>query len=865
MTHPFQIAKNPAECLKHLDAITQATDANRATLGFNPAGAYEDSIRRGKLWVAQSNTGEYLGHLMFGGRASQETRIFQIYVVEHARRSGVANTLLQEISLHAENLSCISLRADVRHDLIAAVQFWQKQGFVALKLRDKKNQSGRSVYIFYKRLNTPSLLDAKTPSLQIQSKMRPLVSPTYVIDLNILLTLLKNRPNAPLIGDILRGSMAGEFNIYITPEFETELKRHPRANDPLLTFVQTSLPVLPPGDAEHIPALIESLRDIVFPTRDKNRKKSSNDRSDLRHLAYCITNSVTGFITQENAILEASSQLHARYGVDVLSPRNFAVEHFEQTDAPTTDIPIAGVGGKLSLSKYQRLSEVNGLTSALPDSLTAIIHSLLKPPSRGLFQGTLVTSGADICGLYIARTKGKQHKQLDGYFIAHEMQLLDRANVFQHILETFLRTAQKLSAESITFHLQPEALDLEAICIGRGFDRLSSTAHAELCAFAKVPSPLLITPANWKQFSATFKKHTTIDLPLLMPTAKTTALNSLEIQGAKNGQPCAFSLKDIETFLSPSQILYRERKGTLIPIRPAFSADLLERPDTLLPFPITEVALLRFEKAYFRKPTQTKLFHVGHPILFYESQSNRGLIGSARITSSEVMSAENARKLHRQSGVLDGKELSEYTDKSGNVHVIKFDNFVPFPQPVSLRRLHDLGCAKANMVGPESLTYPSLYKIMHEGLGVSSRDVLLSIQPSYVSKIISGKKTVELRKKPFPSNHGMWTWIYASSPSSAIEAVCRITQAHKGSPSEIWDRFSHRCGIAKNDFDAYFLGCEEAHALELTDVHKLPDRMRLDDIRRISSGFSPPQFYRYIDHLTDLSDELLDKLPIDFH
>ena len=85
MATEISIRKTPGTVLRHQDSIKAVTDANRSAFGFNPLAAYEEAIAKGKLWVAEDSHGDYLGHLMFGGRPPQGLRIFQIYVAEGKR------------------------------------------------------------------------------------------------------------------------------------------------------------------------------------------------------------------------------------------------------------------------------------------------------------------------------------------------------------------------------------------------------------------------------------------------------------------------------------------------------------------------------------------------------------------------------------------------------------------------------------------------------------------------------------------------------------------------------------------------------------------------------------------------------------
>jgi hypothetical protein len=319
-----KILKNPQEVLTHLETIKAVTNANRNTLGFLSVGAYEDAIRNGKLWVAADTNGNYLGHLMHGGKTPQALRIFQIYVGENSRGSSVASSLIKEITQHGENLSCLNLRADVANDLSDAVNFWQSQGFCALAPRRKKNETRREVLIFQKRLSTPSLLPVETLPLSITARPIANAPDSYVIDLNIFLTLIKNQEDGALISEIMQAAFAGEFSLSVTPEFQEELKRAKKGNiDPIFDLAEKTLPVLDKIDDAELNRLKEEIRAIVFPDRSQTRREAANDESDLRHLAYCIQNDKSGFLTQEKALLRARDNLHSKYGLTLYSPQDF--------------------------------------------------------------------------------------------------------------------------------------------------------------------------------------------------------------------------------------------------------------------------------------------------------------------------------------------------------------------------------------------------------------------------------------------------------------------------------------------------------------------------------------------------------------
>ena len=856
MTTVAAILKKPSTVLRHLDSITAAADANRDAFGFNPVGAYKEAIAKERLWVAVDRQDRYLGHLMFGGRPPQELRIFQIYVAEGGRGSGVARSLIDAISAQAEQLSCLNLRADVAKDLNNAVKFWQSVGFCALAPRRKKNSSGREVLIYYKRLSTPSLLPTDELPLSIRSNLNDRAVDTYVIDLNIFISLMKKRTDEQLIAQIIQAALAGEFSLFVTPEFHEELKRAKKDPDPLFHLAERTLPVLDRIASDEFEEIQQRVRAIVFPNRSVSRKGAIQDASDLRHITHCIQNGISGFITCETALLRARCQLHKEFGLSMYSLQDFKIEYIANAQLVPLDVPFAAKEGSIRVLPMKSVTQVKGFLDSLGQSFTDVAPVILKNSGRGVRDRKIVTATDQLCGVYMAQTIGAKHDILEGFFLSSS-DLVSRVIVFQHLLECFLRHSQHIKAKSITFHIRSEDFDLESVCLERGFQRASASSFPGMITLIKIPCPPVVTKSNWLEFRTSFTAHTNVELPRLIPPFNSDTGGILTIQAAMNGRGYNAELFKLETLLSPSIVMLPRRTGVILPITPNFASDLLSRPDDLLPFPLEEEALLRLEKAYFRKPSHSNLFSIGTPVAFYESQSGRGVIGCGRITSVRVTSCDNALKLYRNYGVLNEVLLAAYADKKGQVQVITFDNFKQFSRPVSMNRLRELGSAKANLVGPEMLSHDQLCRILHEGMGIPFRDVLLSIQPDYVGKVLSGKKTVELRKKPFPSDDGTRVWIYSTNPTSAVEAMAYVDTVECDTPANIWRKYQHKCAVSRTDFDAYFSGATEAYALNIVRPMKLERRLRLEEIKALSEGFTPPQYYRFVDHDTKLFDALI--------
>lgn len=125
------------------------------------------------------------------------------------------------------------------------------------------------------------------------------------------------------------------------------------------------------------------------------------------------------------------------------------------------------------------------------------------------------------------------------------------------------------------------------------------------------------------------------------------------------------------------------------------------------------------------------------------------------------------------------------------------------------------------------------------------RDVVFSIKPEYSRKIVTGEKTVELRRRfPMSVPAGTTALIYETSPTRALAGIAEIGEVHKRTPLEIWKTFSDRACIARKDFDAYFYGADSAFAIELKRGRRLPRPLGLSELRDRFS-FEPPQSFLY--------------------
>ncbi|MFG2803680.1 hypothetical protein [Streptomyces pseudovenezuelae] len=153
-------------------------------------------------------------------------------------------------------------------------------------------------------------------------------------------------------------------------------------------------------------------------------------------------------------------------------------------------------------------------------------------------------------------------------------------------------------------------------------------------------------------------------------------------------------------------------------------------------------------------------------------------------------------------------------------------------------------------------------------MNTPERALLLSLHPRFATAILTGNKTVELRRQRVAVPPGTPVIIYATSPVMALTGTARLAGVDTAAPGQIWRRHRTNCGISKAEYTAYMNGADRASALLLDTPRPLSSPVPLDHLRT-TSAFHPPQSYRYLTAETlqqlvaghDAAHELLDQLP----
>jgi len=130
--------------------------------------------------------------------------------------------------------------------------------------------------------------------------------------------------------------------------------------------------------------------------------------------------------------------------------------------------------------------------------------------------------------------------------------------------------------------------------------------------------------------------------------------------------------------------------------------------------------------------------------------------------------------------------------------------------------------------------------------------LFISIKPEFANKIMSKKKSIELRKNKPNADIGDFVLIYSTQPKKSVIGFAKIKRIIECTPKEMWSNNSKSLGIDKKRYFEYYEGHRKAIGIELTDVCKLKFGIPLSEIKNTYPKFSPPQTYKYIPYYSAL-------------
>ncbi len=140
--------------------------------------------------------------------------------------------------------------------------------------------------------------------------------------------------------------------------------------------------------------------------------------------------------------------------------------------------------------------------------------------------------------------------------------------------------------------------------------------------------------------------------------------------------------------------------------------------------------------------------------------------------------------------------------------------------------------------------------------GSRSDALLLSVHPRYVSLMVAGDKTIEIRRVRPTAEPGALVLIYATAPTCQVVATGMLERVVSGGADRLWGRFGRQACLTRQAMRDYLRGASRPTALLLRAVAPLTTPVSLAHLQVSIPRFHPPQSYRF------LSREMLHRLDL---
>ncbi|PDT90929.1 hypothetical protein CO669_08145 [Bradyrhizobium sp. Y36] len=710
----YRTETDPAVVLQHFAAIRALADSEKEALGFLPEAAYRDAVieKRLRVMLARENgMSQLAGFILFSG-VFPNARVQAVAVRAEHRRSGVASALVSGLVSHLESRGYIAITAAVASDLATAQAFYESRGFVARHVRDGGQARQRRIVLRSRELDTANFFTLMAPPTVsgqgvVNLGLRPrsaFEAPLYLIDLNVLFDLIKERARSATANRLFGAALAHLVRLAVAPEFIIELERTSKdpANDTPLKLAR-QLPKLPAFPKEDVEPLAAAIHKTVFVDTNHAQAGTRQALSDARHLAEAALIRASGYITSDNALLNARDDLLRLIGVDIASLDEFV----ELLPAEEPSRERGQLKGTKCETKTATAAEAKAYLAsqnvgdALVTDYLPSAAAFQRASTHGIFEdGDLVA-----VGMYRAPAS----VDAPALMLVHVRPDHVSCETFaEHLLDEAIRESCHSGPVTIELRAIPGQSTVNRAAKLRGF---LPAANSDILIKVALGRPL--TPSTWTAIARQTRRRTGLALPEAVPAASAIQ-TGLSVRGA-DGSDITVQLAALEAALAPTLIAWPGRDGVIVPIAKSFADDLLGTADQLYMFGRPNAAFVSL-RTYFNSPRTAPLMRSGVPILFYESKRSGGraaIVAAGRIVDATIVSKERVSDELLQRAVVE--DLDPLTTSS-DVLATSFDSLIRFPNPVTLDTLRQLGAeGSSNLQTTTPLPNAQLAAILDRG------------------------------------------------------------------------------------------------------------------------------------------------------
>jgi GNAT superfamily N-acetyltransferase len=662
-----------------LRQIVALGDMHRRTLGFLPQVAFLQAADSGTL-LAAIRDGQVLGYALYS-LPRQVVRLTHLCVSENARGQGISRCLVDAISeRHADRFG-ITLKC--RKDYLAN-ELWPILGFAPQGEVRGRSRERLPLAVWWRDHGYPNLFSAAESFGLLR----------VALDVNVFLDLeSRSERHGVIASRALAGDwLADQLEMVVTGELMRELARMPDSQEKSRQHQAASKYTRLSVDDGAAETLARHITEHILKAQALDLSTDPADQSDVRHIAEASLAGVTVLATKDDKLLGWASGAIATTGVQGMHPSD-VILHVDELSRAQAYRPIQLQDTRYRLAPVRSGTEAELLTflhSAGGERKAQFLELIREIAAGGPLWTRVVLRNPDDKPIAFYAT-GEAGEELVVPVLRIAAARLEQTTTRQILFQ--IRDQARRESRSIIRITEPDlASETKRILREEGFLRLDNQWIALVirgCGTALAVNALVARTAQ----------QIGLQLPALQPGMS------------------AVIAADLERTMWPAKITDSLLSTYLIPIKPAWSADLFGIPQALTPRP-NMIGLSR-EHVYYRSPSP----RITPParLIWYVTDARRGGV-AAVIGCSRLGEALNGKptalfQRFRHLGVWQLDQVTQAA-KAGQAQALSFADTEIFERRITLRRLRQLAADHSQTLAlrsPQKISAGLFTAIYQEG------------------------------------------------------------------------------------------------------------------------------------------------------
>jgi GNAT superfamily N-acetyltransferase/predicted nucleic acid-binding protein len=658
----------------HLEAVKKLWGLHRGTLGFLPAGAFDQHARDRHIIVAL-NGADCVGYILYR-TPRQRVAITHFCVAEHARKKGVARAMLDRLIKTTKH--CRGIVLSCRRDYEAASKAWPRLGFHAASERPGRAAVASELVRWELDYNQPDLFSNIDEPASLEA----------AIDSNVFLDLVEHRSDETegLRADWLRPLL----KLCYTRELLNDVNQHQSADTRKKRRADAQQFKLLQCTPEEYQKAEQALKPL-FPNLSKVR-----DESDFRHLVRAVACEADAFITRDRSLLDRADEVFNVCGLPVERPveligRIDIIEHERDYQRNFVAGTRQIVRERVSCADAELIMAIQAKDEK-QNMLAASLNTYLADPQCAQCHKFSEVDGTILAAFVIERKSG-----------------IDRVPILRICAKRQGRTL----ARSILTSIVRQAVQDGSNAVLVSETALSDTVHeacADLGFIPIVSGRLKLVLSGWSSITETAARLTWADpkideLKSALPSART--------------DPIAAS--QIEHILWPAKLIDAALPCFIVPIRPQFAEHLFdERLASGSLFGADVDLALNTESAYYRA-AKPAIVSCPARVLWYVSENakyagSKAIRACSRLVEVATDTPKELYKRFRRLGVYEWAHVRETAngDVNKKIMAFRFDDSellqpVPWDDFQKILRSHSISTTLQSPVKITTLAFHEIH------------------------------------------------------------------------------------------------------------------------------------------------------------